>query len=159
MALIERVQKTTDATAWRGEIPMSYVYTAGRAQGPFFEALRDEGRFIGTRCEKCGVTLCPPQMYCERCFGRIEKNTVEVPNRGAVHTFTVSWETFAGERKDEPSIVAMIRLDGTDGALFHRLGEVDPGDVHIGMRVEAEFKPKEERQGSLLDIVHFRPAG
>jgi hypothetical protein len=32
MALIERMQKTTDATRWHGKIPLNYVYT-GRPGG------------------------------------------------------------------------------------------------------------------------------
>jgi uncharacterized OB-fold protein len=30
--------------------------------------------------------------------------------------------------------------------------------VEIGMTVEAVFKPKEERVGSILDIQYFKPA-
>jgi len=31
MALIERYQKTTDIGFWEGQIPMSYIYTVGKA--------------------------------------------------------------------------------------------------------------------------------
>jgi uncharacterized OB-fold protein len=34
---------------------------------------------------------------------------------------------------------------------------VDPEDVYIGMEVEAVFKNAAERQGSILDVAHFRP--
>ena len=159
MSLSERIQRNVDATAWPGEIPMNYIYTAGRAQDAFFKALRDEGKFTGTRCENCDIVLCPPQMFCERCFSNIEKATVDLPNRGYVYTFTVSHETYDEQAKDEPSLVAMIQIEGTDGALYHRLGEVDPADVMIGMPVEAVFKPKNERAGSILDIKYFKPAG
>jgi uncharacterized OB-fold protein len=52
----------------------------------------------------------------------------------------------------------MIRIDGTDSGLLHWLGDVDPADARIGMRVEAVLKPQSQRTGSVLDIVHFRPA-
>jgi len=50
-----------------------------------------------------------------------------------------------------------MRMDGTDGGLVHYLGEVDSRDVRIGMQVEAVFKPKKERKGSIFDIKYFRP--
>ncbi len=37
------------------------------------------------------------------------------------------------------------------------MGEVDPEQVQIGMRVEAVFK--EEREGNIFDIRYFRPIG
>ena len=39
------------------------------------------------------------------------------------------------------------------------LGEVSPGDVKIGMEVEAVWKPVAERTGSILDIAYFKPKG
>jgi len=35
---------------------------------------------------------------------------------------------------------------------------VKPDDVKIGMKVEAVLKPKNQREGSVLDIQYFRPA-
>jgi len=40
---------------------------------------------------------------------------------------------------------------------MHKLGEVDPQQVAIGMEVEAVWKPEAEREGSILDIRYFRP--
>jgi uncharacterized OB-fold protein len=37
------------------------------------------------------------------------------------------------------------------------LGEVDPKEVKIGMRVQAVWKPADERQGSINDILYFKP--
>ena len=52
----------------------------------------------------------------------------------------------------------MIRLDGaSSGGFLHKLDEVAPDDVTIGMAVEAVWKPVEERTGSILDIAYFRP--
>ncbi|MHC4778299.1 MAG: Zn-ribbon domain-containing OB-fold protein, partial [Planctomycetota bacterium] len=151
MAMTERTQKNVDATFWRGEIPMSYIYTAGRAGDVFYSTIRDEGKFIGARCDKCGVVLCPPQIFCEACFEKIEGKWVDLPGTGVVHTFTVSHETY-DEQPKEPTIVAFIRLDGADGGLFHWIKDVDPCDLGIGMPVEPVFKPKDQRVGSILDI-------
>ena len=41
---------------------------------------------------------------------------------------------------------------------MHYLGEVEPEQLEIGMRVKAVFKDPAEREGSILDIDYFRPA-
>jgi hypothetical protein len=156
MALIERMQKTTDLTYWEGKIPMNYIYTAGRAGEKFFRALM-KGKITGAKCTECGILYVPPRIYCEKCFARLEDNYVDVGLRGTVHTFVQSHEAFDGSRKEKSSIVAMIRIDETQGGLYHWLGEVDFDKVHIGMPVEAVFKPAKSREGSLLDIRYFKP--
>lgn len=37
------------------------------------------------------------------------------------------------------------------------LGEIDPEQIRIGMRVQAVFK--DEREASILDIKYFKPLG
>jgi uncharacterized OB-fold protein len=156
MALIERYQRTTDITNWQGQIPMSYVYTVGRAGEKFFRELIN-GKMFGARCDSCQITYVPPRTYCEKCFARLEDHYTEVGMKGTVHTFTQCFETYDGTKKEAPSIVAMVRIDGTEGGLVHWLGEVDFEAVYIGMAVEAILKPKREREGSILDIKYFRP--
>lgn len=156
MALIERLQKTTDVSHWQGQIPMSYVYTVGRAGEKFFRGIM-EGKLFGARCDSCKITYLPPRIYCERCFARLEDHYREVGMKGTVHTFTRCFEAYDGTRKDPPSILAMVRIEGTEGGLVHWLGEVDFERVSIGMAVEAVLKPPHERQGSILDIKYFKP--
>ena len=157
MALVERIQRSDKVTRWPGEIPINYLYTAGRAGEKFLAALKKDGKILGTHCTSCGITYVPPRIYCERCFERLEDTYAEVSTRGTVHTFTFCHETHQGEEKEEASIIAMIHLDDTDGGLVHWLGDVKPEDVYIGMAVEAVFKPKKDREGSILDIAHFKP--
>jgi uncharacterized OB-fold protein len=40
---------------------------------------------------------------------------------------------------------------------MHMLGEVEPKEVKIGMKVQAVWKPAAEREGSILDIAYFKP--
>jgi hypothetical protein len=35
---------------------------------------------------------------------------------------------------------------------------VEPDAVHIGMRVQAVWKPEDEREGAITDILYFKPA-
>lgn len=157
MALIERMDKTTNATGWRGEIPLNYVYTAGRAGEVFFKAIKEKEQFIGTKCEKCGIVYLPPQIYCSRCFSRIENSYLSLGKTGTIHTFTISHETYDEKPKGSPSIVALIKIDGADGGIIHWIREIRPDECRIGMKVEAVFKPAKERKGEILDINYFKP--
>ena len=128
MALVERTEKTTDATNWQSGIPLNYRYTAGRAGEKFLTHVKEKGEFLATNCADCGVTYVPPTIYCERCLARIEDTFAPLPARGTVHAFTICHETYDGTRKDEPSIVALIRIDGSDGAFLSKWGSYGDGD-------------------------------
>lgn len=156
MALIERLQRSPDATFWPGKIPMNYVYTAGRAGEEFYKALRDKGRFIGSRCEECDTVYVPPRIFCERCFERLEGKFVTVKSHGIVVSITECHETY-DEKPKKPSLVAAIQLEGADTVIFHRLGEVDAEACYIGMPVVAVLEPKSKRTGSILDVKYFKP--
>jgi uncharacterized OB-fold protein len=156
MSLLEKVDKLGRAIPWHGNIPIETRYTVGIAGERFFRQVKDNAKFLGTRCPKCDLTYLPPMMYCERCFTRLEE-WVEVASKGTVHTYTVLHIDLEGSPLAEPEIMAFVRLDGSDGGLVHRLGEVSPDEVEIGMMVEAVFKAKGEREGSILDIEYFKP--
>jgi uncharacterized protein len=75
-----------------------------------------------------------------------------------VATFSICYVRWDMVALDPPEIPAVIRLDGaSSGGFLHKLDEVTPDDVRIGMAVEAVWKPAEERTGSILDIAYFRP--
>ncbi|MCJ7784969.1 MAG: Zn-ribbon domain-containing OB-fold protein [Desulfobacterales bacterium] len=156
MALIERFQKTTDIGFWEGQIPMSYIYTVGRAGEKFFRELIN-GKIFGAKCEACNITYVPAKIFCEKCFARLEDKYLDVGTKGKVYTFTQCYETYEGIRKEKPSIVAVIQIDGTQGFLVHWLGEINFEKVCIGLPVEAVFKAKKDREGSILDIKYFKP--
>jgi hypothetical protein len=156
MGLVERHGSTADLTHWQGSIPVNYLYTTGRAGEKFFKGLLD-GELRAAKCPACGVVYLPPRIYCERCFKRLEENYIKVPPRGDVFTFTLCHRRMDGSRSDQTIIMAMVRVDHTDGGIVHYLGEVAPEEVYIGMPVQAVFQPKKERKGSILDIKYFRP--
>jgi uncharacterized OB-fold protein len=97
-------------------------------------------------------------MFCERCF-RGTDAWLEVESTGVVQTFSICNVRWDMEPLEEPELPAVIAIDGSDGGFLHKLGEVAPGDVAIGMAVEAVWRPEAERTGSILDISHFRPRG
>lgn len=146
--------------AWTGDLPVSSRYTYGLAGERFFRHIKDEGLIFGTHCPKCNITHVPARIFCERCLSELE-DWVDVGTLGEVHTFTQLWVDYDGSPLEIPRLVAFIRLgkadQHTEGGLVHLLGEVEPENVTIGMRVEAIFKPATERQGSITDILYFKP--
>jgi uncharacterized OB-fold protein len=137
-------------------MPVTSRYTFGLAGERFFRAIKEEGRILGTRCHRCQRTYVPATMFCERCLAELDE-WVDVGTVGVVHTYTLLHVRPDGTCRETPEVVAFIRLG--DGGLLHRLGEVEPDAVAIGMRVQAVFKSAPEREGSILDIVCFRPLG
>lgn len=156
MSILEKVDKLHHAVAWRGDIPITSRYTAGIAGERFFREIKDNARILGTHCEACDLTYVPASMFCERCFAELE-DWVEVPSQGAVFTYTVLYRDLDDKPLDEPAILAYVKLDGANGGLVHYMADVDPNALHIGMDVEAVFKDAADREGSILDILHFRP--
>jgi acetyl-CoA C-acetyltransferase len=136
-------------------IDARYEWDAGVAISRFLDGL-EEGRILGRECRSCERVLVPPRMFCERCF-RDTDGWVEVEQTGVVQTFSICHIRYDMQPLEEPELPAVLAIDGSDGGFLHKLGEVAPEDVRIGMAVEAVWKPDEEREGSILDIAYFRP--
>ncbi len=156
MAITERFTNTTRPTFWEGRIPVDYQYTFGLAGEKFFRAIKDQGTFMATYCATCDIAYLPPKIYCDRCFTKLEEY-IDVGTRGCVETFTVSFHDMDGSVKEKPTILAFIRIDGTDGGLIHYILGIEPSEIAIGMPVEARLKPKNKREGSIEDILGFEP--
>jgi uncharacterized protein len=134
-----------------------YAWDAGVAIGRYLHELK-AGRLMGVRCAECRRIVIPPRTFCEWCFKPMD-DWVPLPDTGTVNTFSLCYVTWDMQYLDEPQIPAVIDIDGTRPTvgIMHMLGDVSPDDVRIGMRVQAVWKPPEEREGSILDIRHFKP--
>jgi uncharacterized OB-fold protein len=152
------LEKTTDVRKlrhWDGDMEAQYLYTTGIAGDIFFKGIMN-GKIMGSKCEKCNRICVPPRIYCEVCFERLNEY-VEVSKKGKIHTYTIAKIDIEDKRLKEPLIWAMIKLDGVDGGMVHKVSEIAPKEVKIGLKVEAKFKNKKERKGSILDIEYFKP--
>jgi hypothetical protein len=134
-----------------------YAWDAGVAIGRYLRELK-EGRLVGVHCQVCRRTVIPPRNFCEWCFRPMDE-WVTLPDTGAVNTFSLCYVTWDMRSLDQPEIPAVIDIDGTHPAagILHLLGDVDPQEVRIGMKVQAVWKPPEAREGSIRDIRYFRP--
>ncbi len=134
-----------------------YAWDTGVAIGRYLAALK-EGMILGARCKTCRRTVVPPRTVCEWCFRPMDEY-VPLQDTGHVNTFSLCYVTWDVQRITEPEIPAVIEIDGASPlhGIMHMLGEVDPERVKIGMRVQAVWKPAEERQGAVTDIRYFKP--
>ncbi|MCS6817410.1 MAG: Zn-ribbon domain-containing OB-fold protein [Blastocatellia bacterium] len=127
-------------------IRIPFEYTAGRTISRFLMGLA-ERRIWATRCGECGRVYVPPLGFCGRCWREIAEWR-ELPDEGELVSYTV-------RPIEPPVILGLIRLDGADTHLVHRLGEVEPTELEQVVRVRAVWR--QERTGSILDIVYFAP--
>jgi uncharacterized OB-fold protein len=151
---LEKITNPFDTRHWIGHMEADYLYTLGIAGERFLKELKENGRIMGVKCPKCGLIFVPPRLYCERCFAKLE-DWVDVGKKGEVYTFTIATIDIEGKKLEKPEIYALIKFDGTQGGLIHRISETDK--VYIGMKVEAVLKPPSERKASINDIAYFKP--
>ena len=153
---LEKIGDPREIKHWMGHMECDYSYTYGIAGEKFFKEIKENARIMGTRCKKCGLVYVPPRLFCERCFEKLDE-WVKVSKKGKIHTYSVAYIDVDGTKLKKPIIWAMVKIDKVHGGLVHKLSEVNPEKVKIGMHVEAVFKEKKERIGSMLDIKYFKP--
>jgi uncharacterized OB-fold protein len=139
------------------EMNAQYAWDMGIGISRYLAALK-EGYLLGSHCRRCRKTVIPPRTVCEWCFRPMD-SYVPLSDTGTVNTFSLCYVTWDVQRITEPEIPAVIEIDGAAPlhGIMHMLGEVTPEDVRIGMRVQAVWKPAEEREGSITDIRYFKP--
>jgi uncharacterized OB-fold protein len=137
----------------------AYAWDTGIAIGSYLAALK-KGVLIGCRCSNCRKIVIPPRLVCEWCFRPMDEY-VTLSDTGTVNTFSLCYVTWDVQRIADPEIPAVIDIDGASPGhgILHKLGEVDPRAVYIGMRVQAVWKSADQRTGAITDILYFKPIG
>ena len=133
---------------------MRYSNSAGPIRSRFLLYLRDHQKILGTRCPTCSRVFIPAKSTCPKCFENIQE-WVEVSHEGSLETYTIVYKSEPFQIAATPFAIGIIKLDGADTGMVHRLGEIDFRKIRIGMRVKAVFN--EERKGDIRDIKYFRP--
>lgn len=113
-----------------------------------------EKKFRGIRCHECGTVYVPGPTYCRKCFVEINE-IVDVGDAGEIMSYAVEYSDVRGNPLDNERVSAMIQLDGSDSWFVGIIEDVEPDDVHVGMRVKAEWI--HEPQGNFGDIARFVP--
>ncbi|NIS82940.1 MAG: DNA-binding protein [Anaerolineales bacterium] len=139
------------------EMNGQFAWDTGIAIGSYLAALK-KGILLGAYCETCKRTVIPPRTVCELCFQPMDRYE-PLKDTGTVNTFSLCYVTWDVKRIKEPEIPAVVEIDGASPlhGIMHKLGDVKPETVYIGMRVQAVWKPEEEREGAITDILYFKP--
>jgi uncharacterized OB-fold protein len=145
------------------QLKADYAWDTGIGIGAYLNGLKN-GVLLGSACYTCNKIVVPPRTVCEWCFNLMDE-FIPLKDIGTVNTFSLCYVTWDVKRIKEPEIPAVIHLDGTStlnpspimGGIMHLLNQVRPEDVKIGMRVQAVWKPAEEREGAITDILFFKP--
>ena len=156
MAELTEKLEGMDVWLYHGKIHIPNTYSAGAVLSRFLIELRDNERIMGTRCPACNLVYVPARSVCRDCFGQLTE-WVEVSRHGTLLTYTVAYEPNPVRPSSPPITYGIVQLDGADTGFVHMLGEVDLGQLKVGMKVQAIFKVREERQASILDIKYFKP--
>jgi uncharacterized OB-fold protein len=117
----------------------------------FWDAAAD-GRLVAQRCAGCGRLRHPPRPMCPHCHSLVAE-VATLSGRGRVYSYAVLHHP-QHPAFDYPLVAVLVDLD--EGVrVVSNLTDVAPGDVRIGMPVEAHFVPT--AGGGTVPV--FRPDG
>jgi acetyl-CoA C-acetyltransferase len=154
------IKDVKDVPSFTYEPDLNYSWDNGYALTTYLDGFK-KGVIRGSHCSECGRMMIPARSFCEICNLRAVDSYYDLADTGTVETYTIShvdWSS-APLPDGKVDIFAVIAIDGATEqmGLVHKLSEVDPKDVHIGLRVKAVWKPAAEREGTVTDLKYFRP--
>ena len=127
----------------------------------FWREIPSRYNLIGSKCGNCGTVDFPPRAVCPKCgrksFGKMER--VKLRGHGKVLTYTVIHDAPKDFEMMKPYVLAIVEMD--EGVrITSQVIDVEPGEVKIGMPVEAAFrKLGEEGEAGVIHYGYkFRPA-
>ena len=134
-----------------------YKHSTGETIGRFLAGLKEDKAIWGQRVAKQGVVV-PPVGYSE-----VDASSagawVAVKSTGVVTAVAKVHRPIEKLHPvNTPFAFVLVKLDGADTALAH-IVTADLDRLRIGSRVEAQWKPDGEREGSIRDIASFRVIG
>ena len=139
-------------------VELDFTYSAGQSASRFLRAMA-EGKLVGQRCPVDGRVYFPTRGSCPSHGVPIAGDPVELPDKGTIVTYSINRVPSKNIDLELPYAAIQVLLDGADTILMHVLGECDIEELHMGMRVEAVWIPKEEWTTSVRNIRYFRPSG
>jgi uncharacterized OB-fold protein len=110
---------------------------------PFWDALR-QGKFVTSKCKKCGTTTFPPQGDCPKCMSS-EMEWADLGRDAVLATFTYVQITPASFIENDPYIIAIGELSGGLKVLAWLEG-VKPEEAKVGMKMRVE--PRVSKEGN-----------
>ncbi len=156
MPILEKLGQESQARHWTDSIPLEYHYTAGVAGEEFRRELKENGRFLVSKCAKCRTTYLPARLFCPTCFIEM-KDQFPTDKPGYVYSYTSVANQRSGNKSDQPTLVALVKFEGVKGGIVHKLDVENLDKITLGMKVKPVIKERSERTGALTDIIAFKP--
>lgn len=132
---------------WRGQLLREPPRRPDNERPDAPAALRASGwkfGFVGSRCGACGRRHLPPQRVCVECSSVDEMRPDRVADcEGRIVTFTVDRVSYSIH---PPVIAGVVEFD-RGGRFQCELTDVDPDEVHVGLRVRTTFRRMYTAQG------------
>jgi uncharacterized OB-fold protein len=132
-----------------------YNFTAGAATARFLSKLK-KGVLTGQRCPGCGNVYCPPRGSCASC-GAATEEEVTLSDKATVQSFTIVAIPIPNNPIKPPYIIANLVADGANISFIHLMSECVNEEVHIGQRVQAQWKSEQEWDYAMDNIRYFTP--
>jgi hypothetical protein len=142
----------------RCPVKLDYLFSAGQSASRFLRAIA-QGKLIGQRCPVDGRVYFPTRGSCPQHGVLMVGDPVELSDKGTIVTYSINRVPSENIKLDLPYAPIQVLLDGADTILMHVLGECPIDQVHMGMRVQAVWKPREEWTTSIGNIRWFKPTG
>lgn len=139
-------------------VQLDYLYSAGQAASRFLRGLA-EGKLLGQRCPVDGKVYCPTRGACAEHGVPTAGDIVEVKDRGTIVSYSIVRVPSENIQVELPFAAVTILLDGADSTFTHVMSEVKLEDVHMGMRVQAVWQPRESWTTSMKNIKYFKASG
>ena len=134
---------------------LKYNFTAGTAGARFLTQIK-KGVLTGQRCPKCSNVYVPPRGSCAACGVATEEEVV-LSDKATVQAFTIVSIPIPNNPIQPPYIIANLVPDGANVSFIHLMSECVNEEIHIGQRVQAVWKPKEEWDYAMDNIRYFKP--
>ena len=139
----------------RQPIQLDYEYTAGVSASRFLRGIA-RGKLLGQKCPVDGRVYFPSRGSCpQHAVPFDDEDVVELPDKGTVVTYSIVRVPSENIPLELPYITVQVLLDGADTVLMHVL-DAPLEEVRMGLRVEAVWKPEDEWETSLRNILYFR---
>lgn len=144
-----------NVTGIEAPIYLEYNFTAGAAPSRFLAQLKN-GVLTGQRCPRCQQVYVPPRGSCAAC-GVPTEEEVELSHKATVQSFTIVHIPIPGNPIEPPFVVANLVPDGANVSFIHLMSECVNEEVHIGQRAEAVWKPEQEWDFGMDNILYYKP--
>ena len=132
------------------ELGFTYTRSTGPVVGRFLTELKKRN-IVGIKASD-GRVVVPPMEYDPDTAEALSE-FVDVGQEGEIVSFAWVKQPREAHPMDTPFAWAMIRLDGADVPMIHRVAARDEADIATGGRVRAVWA--EETRGYIDDIRHF----